>query len=241
MNCTYVKLQLVFVVDVSSQSVIQYFQRVSSDITIWLQKIFRDPEFGVTTFADWDSAAWGSISHNDAEGCFKITQQLTTDDVKISNAARRLKHLASDSTENGDTALAWTAASKNVGWTRNAMLSDGRQVVRLMVLFENQFVNPEGMLKYPRDRQPSKGDGTDSCVKTLPVTRNVFENVLTRDGMSVMGIFTLDEDSGVIDKWNDLFDSVDQLPYMSLSDSTPTPDIVNYIKSLVAAQNLDCM
>ncbi|ODM92600.1 hypothetical protein Ocin01_14079 [Orchesella cincta] len=240
-DCTYVKLQLAFLVDTASQSAVNSFKELSKLATS-LKKMFRDPEFAITSYADWERSAWGSvIGHNDPDNCYRVVQQFTTDDATIVSVASKMTATQGSIKENGDTGLVWTSASKELGWKRERMIADGRQVIRLMILVDNKFLNPEGILYINGSRTVSKGDGTDTCRNNLPVTRKLLRDVLVRDMMSVIGFFTVDEIKDVIVQWDDLFAGMMEVLYASFDSTSPMDDLASYIRAFVAGQNMNDM
>ncbi len=91
--------------------------------------------------------------------------------------------------ENGLSALAFTAADKNLGWMRNSTSPDGKNVRRVLILVTDE----EGgwPLKNPGNRHEFKGDGTDTCSTSKQPDTKILREVLQKYQMSVISILAV--------------------------------------------------
>ncbi|CAL8147748.1 unnamed protein product [Orchesella dallaii] len=227
------KLQIAFVVDASVDSA-EHTKKVLAafaDLIESITELYGDPEFAVTSFADWERSVIGG-THDDQEGCYKLVQSLTTDSSRIEQAD--IRYLKTLNYTNGLTALAWTAADTRIGWKRGKIVEDdkgaNRQLVRLMILvashpFNEDFESEQENIPWG-DRLVSLLDGINTCQQNKRVTLEFAFDVFAERDVAVIGIF-----ENELDFWEDV-----EFPFFEKLDAFNSDplDVLEVINSLVA-------
>lgn len=98
--------------------------------------------------------------------------------------------------ENALPAAAFAISDNNLGWIRENVDKEGRNVHRMILLFTDVFSIFDD-LKFPRNRTRFKGDGTDTCSGSRPATREQVGQILKKHGCMVIGIYLTGERSQV--------------------------------------------
>lgn len=114
----------------------------------------------------------------------------TTNLTEITEAVKRLEYTSSATLTYNDyslTAVAFTICDNTVGWIREDIDKDGRNVNRMILLFLHKLSYFE--LKNPGNRTQFRGDGTDTCSGSLPATRKQVGEILKKHGVMIIGVY----------------------------------------------------
>lgn len=109
----------------------------------------------------------------------------------ITTVAKNIENLPGPAVQGGREdaipAMCFAAADKNIGWVRESIDAQGRNVHRFILLFTDIFSIFK--LDKPGNRTKFRGDGTDTCQTSLPPNPDAAGRILKENNMIVIGAY----------------------------------------------------
>ncbi|CAL8110882.1 unnamed protein product [Orchesella dallaii] len=212
------KLQVIFVVDRSSDWTLftKTFAMMSNDILAGIKLVFKNVEFGITAFSDFHPTLKGGIAKlvnfDPKTSCYERILPLTTDIALVSDKFGDLSRLPAldggDAPQSSMTALLYTAADKELQWSKS---SKDFGVRKVMVLFTNEdTVSGKDAPKLAKKKKP-KGDGHDTCTKHSFPNIETTGEILQEKGVNIIAVIPPTKLTGVVDAvsiWNEHLQSL---------------------------------
>jgi len=119
-----------------------------------------------------------------------VHQKFTKDQTAVSNSVPGGSDSSADTlVESCLTAVAFSGADRNIGWIRFDKDPTDKLLVRHVIIFSTDIISTR-MLENEYGRHEAKGDGSDTCLNSLPPNDATIQKSLENNNISLIGLIT---------------------------------------------------